>query len=271
VTSHSDRFEEPGNDSVKVRVHGAGGTILLDRVQKKNAISRSILAQLRQAFDDLHQEKKVRAIILTGSGEAFSTGSDLSEIKEQINDSDAQAKWYADCVAQKELIELMLRFPKPIISAVNGPALGFCAALVLASDVVVGTAKGSLGFPETLRGLVPGLGAPLLAFRIGTAAAADFLLRAELATAEDCQRLGIYRWIVNHDLAWAKADAVARDLSSTSPTAVAMTKRLVNEAVGEHLFTQLSAGAAATASARTTEGAAEGIAAFLEKRHPKWS
>ena len=266
----SDGFEDPGDDCVKVRVHGVSGTVLLDRSPRKNAISRRMLAQVHQAFGDLHQEKKVRAVILTGKGEAFSAGMDLAEISPRFDDPESQAIWHADCLAQRELIELMLRFPKPIIAAVNGPALGFAAALVLASDMAVGCAKGTFGFPETQRGLVPGLGAPLLAFRVGAAAAADLLLRGEVATAEDCHRLGIYRWLVDDDLVWAKADEVARDLTRTSPTAVSMTKRLINETVGEQLFTQLTAGAAATAAARTTEAAAEGVAAFLEKREPKW-
>ena len=270
VTSHSDSFEDPGADSIKVHVHGAGGTIVLDRPQKRNALSRGMLAGLRQAFTDLHQVKKVRAVILTGAGEAFSAGTDLMEVKNTMQDDEAQAKWLADCTAQKELIELMLRFPKPIIAAVNGLALGFGATLVLASDMAVGTEKVSFGFPETRRGLVPGLAAPLLAFRLGATVSADFLLRGELATGKECHDLGVFRWMVAEDLVWAKADALARELRSTAAEAVAITKRLVNETIGEQMFTQLSAGAAVTATARTTEAAAEGISAFLEKRDPEW-
>ena len=264
------RFEDAGSDLVKVRVDGASGTMLLDQSERKNVISRRMIAQLSQALSDLHQEKRVRAVILTGSGDTFSAGSDLFEVKEDLDDPQAQERWFADSLAQKDLIESMLRFPKPIIAAINGPALGLGAALVLASDLVVATGSGEFGFPETQRGLVPGVGAPLLAFRIGAAAAADLLMRAENVSAEECRRLGIYRWIVDHDLVWAKADALARELEKTSAAAVAMTKRLLNETVGEQLFTQLAAGAAATASARTTEGAVEGIKAFFEKRDPDW-
>lgn len=117
---------------------------------------------------------------------------------------------------------------------------------------------------------MPGISTPLLAFRLGSSAAADFLLRSEVASAEECVGLGIFRWLVDHDLVWAKADALIRDLSSKDPSAVSMTKRLLNETIGESLFTQLSAGAAATASARTTAAAKEGIDSFLEKRDPNW-
>ena len=270
MISHAEIFGEPEPDGLTVRVDGLSGTIILSRPERKNAISRNTLLGLKQAFDDLHQEKKVRGVILTGAGDVFSAGTDLHEIRNTQHDENPQEKWFADCMAQKELIEIMLRFPKPVIAAVNGPALGFGASLVLAADIAIGTENATFGFPETLRGLVPGIAAPLLSFRLGCSVAADFLLRSELATGTECKELGIYRTIVSEDLVWAKADAIARDLAGKNPTAISITKRLLNETVGEQLFTQLSAGAAATASARTTDGAQEGVAAFLEKREPEW-
>ncbi len=270
MISHGESFGEQDGNSVTVRVDGVSGTIIMNRVPARNAISRSMLAQLHQALDDLHQEKRVRGVIVTGAGEAFSSGSDLSEIKSSMNDDDVQSKWFEDCTYQKELIEKILRFPKPVIAAVNGPALGLGAAIVLAADIVIGTESATLGFPETQRGLVPGIAAPLLAFRLGCSAAADFLLRPDFATAAECIDMGIYRAMVGADLVWAKADAISRDLAQTDPTAISMTKRLLNESVGEQLFMQLAAGAAATAAARTTEAAEEGINAFLEKREPNW-
>ena len=270
MISHSDSSFDAGESTIKVRVDGCSGTIIVSRADKRNAITRNMIAQLSEALGDLHQEKNVRGIILTGADDVFSAGSDLNEIRETMKASDPQAIWFNDGMAQKDLIEQMLRFPKPIIAAVNGAAMGFGAALVLASDLVVATEKATFGFPETQRGLVPGIAAPLLSFRLGSAAAADFLMRGEEATAASCLERGIYRWIVAHDLVWAKADAIIRNLSCTDPIAVSMTKRLLNETIGEYLFTQLSAGAAATASARTTAAAEEGINAFLEKRDPEW-
>ncbi len=270
MITHNELFDDLNSHAVRVRVQDTSGTILLERPEKRNAISRHMLTQLRQALEDLHQEKKVRAVILTGAGGSFSAGADLVEIHEAMSDDDAQTQWLADCVAQKELVEQMLRFPKPIIAAVNGPALGLGATLVLASDLAVGTERATFGFPETQRGLVSGLAASLLTFRLGAAAAAHFLLSGEPVGCDDCKRWGIYRWVVGEELVWAKADAISRDLSSTAPEAVAMSKRLLNETIGEQLLTCLSAGAAATAAARTTEAAAEGIAAFLEKRPPQW-
>lgn len=269
MISQSDSFDQP-TAGLRVRSDGPSGTIVIDRVTKRNALTRSMLASMHQALDDLHQEHRVRAVILTGAGDTFCAGSDLLEIKNSMQDDDAQTKWFADCMAQKDLVERMLRFPKPIIAAVNGPAAGLGAALVMASDVAIATERAKFGFPETRRGLVAGIATPLLAFRLGSAATADFLMRGELVGSRECLNMGIYRTIVADDLVWAKADAIARELIGTGSEAVSMTKRLLNETVGEQLFTQLSAGAAATATARTTEAAVEGVTAFLEKRDPQW-
>lgn len=267
MISHTDPVQD---DSIQVRVHGPCGTIILNRPQKKNALTQSMVEQMQLAFSDLHQEKKVRVVVVTGASTAFSAGMDLQEIQDAMRDEVAQQKWFEDCTAQQRLLETMLRFPKPILAAVNGPALGFGATLVLASDIVIGTESATFGFPETTRGLVPGFATPLLAFRLGAGLSADRLMRGNLLTGMEALSLGIYHTLVPEDLVWAKSAEIAESHESHSATALAMSKRLLNETVGESLFTQLSAAAAATASARTTEAASEGIQAFLEKREPEW-
>lgn len=267
VISHTDPVQD---DTVQVRVNGPSGTLIMNRPEKKNALTQSMVAQLQLGLSDLHQEKKVRAVILTGAGAAFSSGTDLQEVHESMSDEQAQQRWFEDCQAQQQLLETLLRFPKPVIAAVNGPALGFAAALVMASDIIIGTEAATFGFPETRRGLVPGFAAPLLAFRLGAGIAADRLLRGDLLNGSEAVSIGVYHSLVTERLVWAKASELAQQQEKTSATAAAMSKRLLNETVGEQVFKQLSAGAAATAAARTTEAASEGVNAFLEKREPEW-
>lgn len=267
MISHTDPVED---GCVQVRVHGPSGTVIINRDEKRNAITRNMVEQMKLALSDLHQEKKVRAVILTGTGATFSSGTDMQELQNTMSDKESQAKWFEDCVAQKELLEALLRFPKPVVAAVNGPALGFAAAIVMASDIVIGTEHATFGFPETERGLVSGFSAPLLAYRLGAGIAADRILRGNILNGSEALSIGIYHSLVPNDLIWAKASEIAQQQEKKSATAISMTKKLFNETVGEKLFTQLSTGAAATASARTTESAKEGIAAFLEKREPEW-
>jgi len=254
----------------QVKVHGHTGTIILNRPEKRNALSRALLAELAQAFDDLHQEKRVRGVILTGAGTVFCAGMDLAEMLETSRHQDAQGQWYHDAVAYRDLIETMLRFPKPIVAAVNGPAVAGGAGLVLASDIVIAAREAKFGLPEPLRGIVAGLVAPLLTFRVGAGAAGYLLLTSELISAEAALARGVFHEVVDSDKVWARAAQVVDQCARGAPEALQLTKKMLNETIGEHLGTLLSAGAAASATARTTEAAAEGLAAFAEKRPPKW-
>ncbi len=117
----------------------------------------------------------------------------------------------------RELIDKMLLFPKPIIAAVNGPAVAGGAGLVLASDIVIGTPAAKFGFPEPRRGIVAGMVSPLLAFRIGASHAANLLLTARTIEAAEAQRIGLYHEIVASDLVWARGNEIAGEIAKMRP------------------------------------------------------
>jgi methylglutaconyl-CoA hydratase len=256
--------------TVQVKVNHPSGTIVLNRQEKRNAISRQMMADIGQALDDLHQERKVRAVILTGAGIAFCAGMDLAEMQATSTQPDALLQWHQDAVQYRELIEKMLRFPKPIIAAINGPAVAGGVGLILASDIVVAADDAQVGLPEPRRGIVAGMVAPLLVFRVGASQAANLLLTARMIAAAEAHRIGMFHELVGRDLVWARAQELAGEVAKSAPESLLLTKRLLNETIGEHLGTLLTAGAADSATARTTEAAREGLAAFLEKREPKW-
>ncbi len=256
--------------TILVKKNLPSGTIVLNRPDKRNALSRQSLAELAQAFDDLHQERSVRAVILTGAGTSFCAGMDLAEMQQTSQQPDAFAQWHADAVQYRELIDIMLRFPKPIIAAVNGPAVAGGAGLVLASDIVIAANEAKFGLPEPKRGVVAGMVAPLLVFRLGASHAANLLLTGRLIDSTEAHRIGLAHEVVNSDFVWARAQEVAGEIAASAPESIQLTKRLLNETIGEHLSTLLTVGAADSATARTTDAAREGLAAFLEKREPKW-
>ncbi len=255
---------------LRLHIYEQVATLVLTRPEKRNALSREMLSELAQAFFDLHQEKRVRAVILTGSGDAFSAGIDLEEIRETGEGSAQPPDWGQDAEQYLDLILQMLRFPKPIIAAVNGPALASGAGLMLACDMAIGSEAASVGFPEPRWGLVGGIVAPLLVFRIGGSTAGYLLMTAEKVDAAEAHRRGLLQEITTGDLLWARANELAAMCVRGAPEALKLTKSMLNETIGEALTTLLSAGAAATATARTTEAASEGVRAFLEKRTPKW-
>jgi methylglutaconyl-CoA hydratase len=255
---------------IRINVHGPTGTIILNRPDKRNAISRELLAELSQALGDLHLERRVRAVVITGAGPAFCAGMDLHEMLETSRQPDAHAQWHTDAVNYQDLLLSMLHFPKPLIAAVNGPAMAGGAGLVLACDIVIAAKEATFGLPEPLRGIVAGMVSPLLHFRIGGGHAARLLLTAATIDAAEAQRIGIFHELVDPDHLWPRATEIATQCARSAPEALQLTKRMLNENIGENLTTLLAAGAAASATARTTEAAAEGLAAFLEKREPKW-
>ena len=169
--------------TVIVKKNVPSGTIVLNRPDKRNALSRQLLTDLAQAFDDLHQERKVRAVILTGTGTAFCAGMDLAEMQDTSKHPDAFALWHQDAVQYRELLDKMLRFPKPIIAAINGPVVAGGMGLMLASDIVIAADGARFGLPEPKRGIVAGMVAPLLVFRVGASHAANLLLTARTIDA----------------------------------------------------------------------------------------
>lgn len=258
---------------LKVRVDAPSGTIVLNRPQKRNALSRAMVAEFRQALTDLHQEKKVRAVIVTGAATSFCAGLDLHEMhatRESESEVDQMQRWHEDAVGFRDLLKQMLDFPKPIIAAVNGAAFGGGAGLVLASDIVVAAESASFAVPGPRRGLVAGVVAPLFAFRVGGGWAANVMLSSRTVEAAEAREIGVFHELVKDDLIWVRAQEVAESCAKGAHQAIGMTKRMLNETVGESLSTMLATGAAMTASSKTTEAAEEGIRAFVEKREPEW-
>ncbi len=257
---------------VDVKVHGNLATILMDRAAVRNALNPQLIESLSTALSDVHQEKRVRAVVLAASGEHFCSGIDLrvlSAIAEMPED-EALPQWYSAWQHLTELYEQMLRFPKPIVAAVDGSAVGAGLGLALAADLIVASTRASFSAVAVRRGLVGGATAALLAFRYGSALAARLALTGEAIDANEAYRLGMCGKPVVPEQIWVAAGELAGQCALAPREAVQATKRLLNEAIGEALLTQLSAGAADSATACTTEAASEGIRAYLESRDPKW-
>ncbi|TWU25826.1 enoyl-CoA hydratase/isomerase family protein [Bythopirellula polymerisocia] len=262
------------SEHVEVKLTDNVGTLILNRPDHGNALSRRMVRQLIEAIEDLYREKRVRAIILIGAGDTFCAGNDLEEISDacslQPDWDSSQERWGEDAADFRELIARMLETPKPIIAAVNGAALSHGAGLVLACDIVVGCAESTFGLPDPRRGIVAGVVAPLLCHRLSAGHAARLLLTSSIIDAIEAARLGIFHELVDGDKVWARAVELGRECAEGAPEAVQLTKRILNETVGEQLDTQLTAGAILQATSFTTEAAQEGIAAFLEERKPEW-
>jgi enoyl-CoA hydratase/carnithine racemase len=257
---------------VDVKVHESIATVLMDRPQRRNALSPSLIEDLTVAFSDIHQEKRVKAVVLSGSGCDFCSGLDLHTMREisELEPEQSGGEWFTTWQALTRLLEQMLRFPKPIIAAVDGAALGAGLSLALAADLMVVSETARLGSVAVRRGLVGSTTAALLAFRAGASLAARMSLTGQAIDAAEAYRVGLCDKPVPSSQVWVAAADRANRCSQAPREAVQATKKVLNEDIGEALITQLFSGAAISASVCATESAGEGIQAFCDKREPQW-
>lgn len=259
-------------NAVDVKVHAPTATILMDRSSAGNALDESLIADLCQAFDDLHQEKRVRAVVLAGRGDDFCLGMDLVELHSHTNVDEllAMPLWIEHWQRLADLVEKLLRFPKPIVAAVDGKAYGAGFSLALAADMIVASQTAAFSATAIQRGMVAGVLAPLLAFRSSASLASRMLLTGEAITSRQAVRLGLVARRVPSPQIWVAANELASVCADHAASPLAVTKRLINETIGEMLLTQISVGAATAATACSTQTAAEGLRAFVEKRPAVW-
>lgn len=246
---------------VDVKIHDKVATILLDRPAACNALSPGLTADLMTALADVHQERRVRAVVLAGSGNHFCAGMDLKVMAEiaALPESEAHQQWFTLWTDMTRLLEEILRFPKPVIAAVDGSAIGGGFALALAADCIVASQRASFAVPAARRGIASGAVAALIAFRLNGAVAARMLLTGQPMTADEAHRLGLCPPPVPSDQIWVAANELATETTHGPREAVQAIKRQLNEDVGENLLTQLATGAASSATSCTTEPAIEAI------------
>ena len=242
-------------------------TVTLDRPAALNALTVPLKEALRDAFADLAADDEVRAIVLTGAGRAFCAGQDLRERQQD------DALPLADEIRARynPLVQAMVELDKPIVGAINGVAAGAGASLAFACDIRVAAEDASFVLAFGRVGLIPDTGATWLLPRlIGAAKAVELALTGEPLRAPDALRLGLVANVVPADAVVAEAQAVAARLADAAPLAVALTKRAMREGWAASFDDQLEAEAELQGQAGATADHAEGIAAFVERRMPRF-
>ncbi len=254
---------------IQVRRHGEHVTeIVLDRPEALNAVSTGLAVALTSVFHATTLEHATRCVVLTSSNErAFCAGADL---KERAGFSDAEL------LAQRPLIRgvfaALRELPMPAIAAVAGFALGGGCELALSCDVIVADETAVFGLTEVTVGLVPGGGGTqLLTRRVGAGRAGDLILSGRKVAADEALRLGVADRLVEAGRAREVALELAASIAANSPTAVRAAKQAIRAALGVELQLGLDIEDAAWQTAAVSADRREGIAAFAQKRPPRWS
>jgi methylglutaconyl-CoA hydratase len=240
--------------------------ITINRPEKRNALSRALIAALSDAFERAKSDSAARCVLLTGAGPAFCAGMDLTELSETIEAE--QAVIWDDALKLARLFDLIYTLPKPTIAVVNGPAVAGGAGLVSVCDLAIAASTAVFGYPEVRRGLVAALIMPHLLRHVGERMARWLLLAGEMIDAAAAERCGLINAAVPPDQLTAKADQWVASLAQGGPDAQARTKDLLQRFSRQALSVEEAA--QASAAPRLTDECRHGLQAFFAKQSPPW-
>ena len=240
-------------------------TLTLNRPAKRNAIDATCLDELAAALDAAAADPAVRAVVLTGSGQLFSAGADVGAY------ATASPAEFEDFTARANaVVTRIATLPKPVVAAVNGPAFGGGFELVLAADVAYAAATATFALPELSLGLIPGwAGTQRLTNALGTKRVLACLWSGRRLTAAEALEGGLVNEVCPAEEVLPAAVAFAGRVGALPAQVVAAAKRAVRQAASQ----QVEPGAALEREALCrlfADTGREGVAAFLDKRPPRW-
>lgn len=248
---------------------GPIAVLTLNRPDRRNALSKELLARLRDALDEVGVDTAIRAIVVTGAGAAFCSGMDLKEAAAMDATPDGEHDMVVVLKEFADLLHCLHTLPKPTIAALNGDALAGGAGLMSACDMAVAVESARIGYPEVRRGLVAAIVMNDLIRQVGDRRARQLLLTGEMISAPLAREWGLVNAVASVEDCLAEATRMAEGLVECGPSALANTKRLLDETEGRP--SNLRGAAAISAVIRASEEAREGITAFVEKRPPRWT
>ena len=270
--------ERPLDDQVRLDYRDRVAWITIDRPEAGNALNPPCRDRVRDILNELNSSYRARCAVITGAGDRFfCTGADL---RHPYGDPDRSTEVPARIVGdarrmmldgQYALFDALLDCDVPVIAAVNGTAAGMGAHLALACDLVIAGDKAKFVEVFARRGLVPdALGPWLLPRIIGVRRTMELFLLAEDLSAQRAHDYGLVNRVVSHDEVQAAAAEWAERLADGPTRSFALTKWLVNRSLDTDRATMAHSEAMAVELNSGTEDAAEGVAAFQQRRPPQW-
>lgn len=255
-------------ESILFKIENNIGYITLNRPDKYNAVNQNLALTLQEALKVCRDDETVRAIYLTGTGNAFCAGQDLAEI------IDPEGPDITRIVADhfNPIVHLIREIEKPIVAGVNGIAAGAGANLALCCDIVIATESSYFLQAFSKIGLIPDSGGTYFLPRlIGFQKASALMMLAEKVPAAEAERMGmIYKYFPDTDFD-KEATAIINKLVKLPTRGLGLTKRALNYSLHNDLDTQLGIEEQLQTTAGNTEDYQEGVAAFVEKRKPTFT
>ncbi|NBV36769.1 MAG: enoyl-CoA hydratase/isomerase family protein [Bacteroidetes bacterium] len=248
---------------------GRVATLILNRPEKRNALSAELVSEMTAAMVQLNANDEVKVIVLRSADKPFCAGADLSYLAKLRDFSLAENE--ADSQALRRLFDLIYLSPKIVISQVEGPALAGGCGLATLADLCFATPESTFGYTEVKIGFIPALVMVYLREKIGGGVLRDLMLTGRVITAEEAFNLGLVQRLVSTDNITSIVNQTAQELcESTSQQAVASIKEMLKTIPSMTRDEALNYAAKQNAVARGSEDCRKGIDAFLQKQPLKW-
>jgi len=242
-------------------------TITLNRPEKRNALSPELIDELTMVLDDAaHCDCGV--VILTGAGTAFCAGLDMEHLATMTARTVEQHRLDSENMAR--VLRSLYEFPKPIIAAVNGPAIAGGMGLATLCDFTYAVPDARFGYTEVRVGFVPAIVASFLTRQIGEKRTRELLLSGRILKADEACRLGLVTRIVQPEELMGESHSLAHSLLLNSPQAMRAVKELLTGHSANQLDEEIEDAIAANSHQRSSEDFREGVRAFLEHRRAEW-
>ena len=242
--------------------------VKINRERALNALNKDTVAELQQLFSYHWTDDEVRCVILTGAGEkAFVAGADIPEL------ADLDVRAGSDLSARGlYLMKTIQNFPKPVIAAINGFALGGGCEIAMACDIRIASEKAKLGQPEVNLGIIPGYGGTQRMSRlVGRGKAMQLIFTGDMISAKEAHRIGLVEEVYAPEELMDKAIEMARSICAKAPLAIAAAKECINRGLDMDLAHGCDFEKVQFGSLCGTGDKNEGMEAFLEKRKPEFS
>lgn len=251
------------NRYVRTETSDSIATVTIDRQAKLNALNPDVIAEIDGAFAGLRGDAGVRAVILTGAGDkAFVAGADIGVLATMGPRTGVEVSREG-----QDVLRRIERFPKPVIAAVGGYALGGGCELALACHLRVASERARFGLPEVGLGIIPGYGGTVrLARLVGLGRAIEMVLTGDMVAAERAGEIGLANLVVPHDELMDRTRALAGRIARNAPVALELALRSMYEAVESPMDHALELESTLFGLLASTDDMREGMAAFLEKR-----
>jgi methylglutaconyl-CoA hydratase len=255
--------------NLEIESRGAVRWIWLNRPEVRNAFNDALIAEISAAFAEVEATAGVRVVVVAARGPAFCAGADLNWMRSMANFSHADN--HADALRVARMFHAVHSCSRPVIARVQGDAYGGGVGLAAACDIVIASDNVNFGLSEVRLGIVAATISPHLVRAMGARQAARYMLTAEKFDARRARELGLVHEVTKANGLDFEVERQATVLLSSSPAALAATKRLLADVVEAPMDdVLLAATAKCIADARVSPEGREGIAAFLEKRVPAW-